>query len=225
MALEETVEGRRVGVAPLGSGRPPARTNENRGVIVATSLSRSLSSSVVDDHVPIARFNTYLEAQSAVDYLSDQRFPVQHTMIVGVGLRMVEQILSRMTHLRAAASGALAGAWFGLLAGLFLALFTDTGTAFVIVVLLAMIWGALAGALFGLVSYAMTGGQRDFVSASELVADRYEVLVAVSHAEQARGLLDSRQTGRIEARIDDRAAERANERAEVPAEERADGRG
>ena len=159
---------------------------------MATSLSRSLSSSVVDDHVPIARYNTYLEAQSAVDYLSDQRFPVQHTMIVGVGLRLVEQVLSRMTYLRAAASGAAAGAWFGLLAGLFLALFTDNAASFVIMMLVALFWGAIAGAFFGLVSYALTGGQRDFVSASELVADRYEVLVAVGHADQARGLLDSR---------------------------------
>jgi hypothetical protein len=191
---------------------------------VTTSLSRSLSSSVVDDHVPIARFNTYLEAQSAVDYLSDQRFPVQHTMIVGVGLRLVERVLSRMTHLRAAASGAAAGAWFGLLAGLFLALFTDTGAEFVIVVVLAMFWGALAGALFGLVSYALTGGQRDFVSASELVADRYEVLVAVSHADQARGLLSSRQTDRTDERPAERVEERPTERSTERVEERADGR-
>ncbi|WP_366518082.1 general stress protein, partial [uncultured Georgenia sp.] len=45
--------------------------------------------------VQIASFDTYLEAQRAVDLLSDKEFEVQHTTIVGTDLRMVERITGR----------------------------------------------------------------------------------------------------------------------------------
>ena len=35
---------------------------------------------------PIGSYPTYAEAQKAVDFLSDQQFPVQHVTIVGVDL-------------------------------------------------------------------------------------------------------------------------------------------
>jgi hypothetical protein len=38
----------------------------------------------------VASFATYTEAQRAVDYLSDQRFPVEHVAIIAEGLRFVE---------------------------------------------------------------------------------------------------------------------------------------
>ena len=52
----------------------------------------------------IARYATYLEAQRAVDYLSDNAFPVQAVTIVGTGLRMVERVTGRLDvlHRRAA---------------------------------------------------------------------------------------------------------------------------
>jgi hypothetical protein len=129
----------------------------------------------MENRVPVASFGSYPEAQRAVDYLSDQRFPVEHTMIVGVGLRMVEQVLGRLTFLRAAAMGAASGAWFGLLIGIFLKLFTQNGASALAVVVWAVLWAAAAGAAFGVVSHAFTDGQRDFVSARQLIADRYEV--------------------------------------------------
>ena len=39
---------------------------------------------------PIGSYPTYAEAQRAVDYLSDQQFPVQQVTIVGVDLMQVE---------------------------------------------------------------------------------------------------------------------------------------
>ncbi|WP_447008472.1 general stress protein [Saccharothrix isguenensis] len=74
----------------------------------------------VRDTVTVAAFDNYADAERAVDSLSDRGFPVGHTKIVGVGLRMVEHVLGRLTHLRAAGLGAAAGAWFGLLLGVFL---------------------------------------------------------------------------------------------------------
>src|SRR5258708_39069517 len=46
---------------------------------------------------PIGSYPTYAEAQRAVDYLSDQQFPVQQVTIVGVDLMQVERVTRRLT--------------------------------------------------------------------------------------------------------------------------------
>ncbi|MBB2915433.1 putative membrane protein [Streptosporangium becharense] len=140
-------------------------------------------------HEKVAGFGTYAEAQQAVDRLSDQRFPVEHAMIVGVDLRLVERVLGRLTYLRAAGMGAASGAWFGLLIGLFFGIFMP-GRIFLTLALWGLLWGAVAGAVFGLIGHAMTGGKRDFLSSDSLVAGRYDLLVAIPHATEARRLLD-----------------------------------
>ena len=76
----------------------------------------------------VGTYDTYLEAQRAVDFLSDKEFPVQHVSIVGSDLRMVENVLGRLTRGRAAAAGAASGAWFGLFVGVLLSAFADDGT-------------------------------------------------------------------------------------------------
>jgi hypothetical protein len=48
----------------------------------------------------IGTYDTYREAQRAVDYLSDEKFPVEHTTIVGNNLRQVEKITGRLTWAR-----------------------------------------------------------------------------------------------------------------------------
>ncbi len=135
---------------------------------------------------PIARYATYVEAQRAVDYLSDNQFPVQFVTIVGTGLRMVEKVTGRLTYPRVALAGAASGAWFGLLIGLLLSFFAEgppTG------VLAAILFGAGFGMLFGIMSYAFTGGRRDFTSTSQIVASEYEVLCMPEQAGGARQLL------------------------------------
>ncbi|WP_433257292.1 general stress protein [Streptosporangium sp. CA-135522] len=138
---------------------------------------------------PVASYGTYEEAQRAVDHLSDQRFPVEHTKIVGLDLKLVENVLGRLTYLRAAGMGAASGAWIGLLIGLFLAIFTPGRFPFLLV-LWALVWGAIAGAIFGLIGHALTGGKRDFLSSSAVVANRYEVMATTDHAAEAHRLLD-----------------------------------
>ena len=61
----------------------------------------------------IARFSSYADAQRAVDYLSDEDFPVEHLTIVGSDLRQVERVTGRLTKWKAsrlsrAATGGLA---------------------------------------------------------------------------------------------------------------------
>jgi hypothetical protein len=145
----------------------------------------------VGGQVVVASYRTYTEAERAVDRLSDQRFPVQRTAIVGRGLSTFEQVTGRLTAGRAAAqsavSGAIIGALFGWLFGLF-----DWINPLISSLLLALygaVFGAVVGALFGLLGHALSGGRRDFSSVSGMRADSYDVLVDVEVAEQARRLL------------------------------------
>lgn len=137
----------------------------------------------------LASYDTYAAAQKAVDTLSDAKFPVQNLAIVGVGLRTVESVLGRMSWGRAAAGGAATGAWFGLLIGLLISLFATANTSTFNLILLGLLYGAAFGIVAGLISYAMTGGRRDFVSRSSLVAERYDVVCDAAVLSQARQLL------------------------------------
>ncbi len=141
------------------------------------------------DRVPVADYRTYLEAQRAVDFLSDNEFPVEKTSIIGSDLRMVENVLGRLTRGRAALAGAASGAWFGLLVGVLLSLFAPEGSSTFAVVLEGLLLGVLFGSVFGFVAHAMSGGQRDFTSRSAIVAARYEVQVDGDVAEDAKNLL------------------------------------
>ncbi len=131
---------------------------------------------------------TYEEAQRAVDYLSDQEFPVQNCMIVGTELKQVERVTGRLTYARAAIAGAASGAWMGLFVGILLSLFSDGGSA-VAAVLTGVLFGVVFGMALGIASYAATGGRRDFTSVSQVVATRYEVLVEHKLLAQAQEML------------------------------------
>ncbi len=137
--------------------------------------------------VSIATFPDYESAQRAVDYLSDNRFPVERTAIIGTDLRLVENVIGRMTVGRAALAGVATGAWFGLLIGLLLSLFTTS--AWWGILLAGLLIGAAWGAVFGAIAHAMTGGRRDFASRSMLQAGQYAVTVDAEYADQARQLI------------------------------------
>jgi hypothetical protein len=139
--------------------------------------------------VQVGSYESYAQAQAAVDYLSDQKFPVEHVTIVGTDLRMVEKVLGRLTTGRAIAAGAAGGAWWGLFVGLLVGIFATSGTAWIGTVLTGLLIGLVFGALFGWVGYAATRGRRDFTSVSQIVAGRYDVLCDPARAEEARALL------------------------------------
>ena len=135
----------------------------------------------------VGSYDTYLEAQRAVDFLSDEQFPVQHVSIVGSDLRMVENVLGRLTRGRAAMAGAASGVWFGLFVGVLLSVFAD-GNA-VGIILSALVYGAVMGAVFGFVGHALSGGKRDFTSRSKIVASSYEIRCTWAEADRAREVL------------------------------------
>lgn len=139
----------------------------------------------------LASYPDYLQAQAAVDKLSDNKFPVQTVAIVGVDLRMVEQVIGRMSWGRAAAGGLFAGAWFGLLLGLFVSIFAvqQDGNNSTKLILFGLIYGAAFGIVLGLLSYMFTGGKRDFTSRSQIIATRYDVHIKSETLAQARQIL------------------------------------
>lgn len=137
----------------------------------------------------VATYDTYLEAQRAVDFLSDKGFPVQNVSIVGSDLRMVENVLGRLTRGRAALAGAATGAWFGLFVGVLVSIFAQADTNTFGLVLSAVLYGAVFGAIFGFVSHTFTRGKRDFTSRSKIVASTYEVRCVWAEADRARELI------------------------------------
>jgi hypothetical protein len=138
----------------------------------------------------VGTYDTYEQAQRAVDFLSDEGFPVQNVTIVGNGLRLVERVTGRFDRNRAAATGAAGGAWWGLFIGAVLTLFASEDTNWFLLILLTAIAGAVFGAVMGIIGYSMAGGtSRDFTSTSSVVATTYDLLCHPQHAEEAQNLL------------------------------------
>lgn len=139
------------------------------------------------DGWPIGSYDTYKEAQRAVDHLADHEFPVRGVTIVGIEPMVVERVDGRLTRKRVLAAGAAAGAWLGLFVGLLLSLFT--AGAGILPILLGLVFGVGYGLASSAFKYVSTKGQRDFVSHSQLVARRYDVLCQPRTAERGRELL------------------------------------
>ncbi|MET4061463.1 hypothetical protein ABIB35_003036 [Arthrobacter sp. UYP6] len=135
----------------------------------------------------VGRYTAYLDAQKAVDYLADSKFPVQMVSIIGSELKSVERVTGRLSYPKVALSSAATGAWFGLFVGLALMLFA--GGESYISLLPSMALGAVFWLLFGVLAYALQRGRRDFTSTSQVIATSYDVIVAPQAANDARRLL------------------------------------
>ena len=107
------------------------------GVRASLSLEYPMSLGVYD---------SYDDAQRAVDYLSDHEFPVENVLIVGTDLKQLERVTGRLTRSRILLGGLLSGAWLGLLIGIIFALFDTSGFSWVSVVA-TVIFGAVFGAV------------------------------------------------------------------------------
>ncbi|UQS23214.1 hypothetical protein L1857_10490 [Amycolatopsis thermalba] len=136
---------------------------------------------------PIGSYESYEEAQRAVDHLADNDFPVADVTIVGVEPMLVERVAGKLSWGRVLGGAAMSGAWFGVFVGLLLTMFTPGAG------LLPILFGLVAGVAFSMVfaaiSYGATRGRRDFVSQTQLVARRYDVLSQPRNAEKGRELL------------------------------------
>jgi hypothetical protein len=142
----------------------------------------------------VAAYPTYAQAASSVEYLVRHDFAVQDVTIVGSDLQLVERVTGKLTAGKLAAAGAASGAWMGLFVGLVMTLFSAAKSLLLLIVFTIAI-GALFGAIMGVLGYSVTKGRRDFTSASQVVARRYDVLCEPRSAEQARTLLSKMQMG------------------------------
>ncbi len=136
---------------------------------------------------PIGSYDTYAEAQRAVDHLAGKDFPVQDVTIVGVDPLLVERVATRLTWGKVLGGGAMSGAWFGLFVGVLLSLATP-GPVFT-PILIGVLSGVGFGLAFAAANYAVMRKRRNFISHSQLVARRYDVLCQPRNAENGRNLL------------------------------------
>ncbi|WP_235940813.1 general stress protein [Paramicrobacterium fandaimingii] len=132
----------------------------------------------------IASFESYPEAQRAVDKLAAAEFPVKKVTIIGNGLTSVERITGKLSYGRAAANGAMSGAWLGLFFGLLLILINPQSD--LIFVGAAVLIGAGFGMCFTMFTYGVNRKRRDFSSVAQIVASSYSVIVEPELANKAR---------------------------------------
>ena len=136
----------------------------------------------------VGLYNTYAEAQRAVDYLADEKFEVQNLAIVGTDLKSVERVLGRKNWGTVIAQGVQSGLSTGLLVGLVFLLFGQARSVFALL-LVSLAIGIALGVGFAALGYALSRGKRDFTSVTQTVATKYEVLCEHKVAVQAREML------------------------------------
>ncbi|WP_210506779.1 general stress protein [Naasia sp. SYSU D00057] len=137
----------------------------------------------------VGTYETYTQAQQAVDRLVKADFSVKDVSIVGNDLKSVEHVTGRLTYAKAAGAGALSGLWMGLFIGVVLVLFSPASPGVLGVGLAAAIIGAGFGMLFGIASYAVTRRVRDFTSTRAVIASNYTLVVQSDSAVRAQSIL------------------------------------
>ncbi len=164
------------------------------------SLPQRQPSSLFELQFPqsVGIYNSYADAQKAVDYLSDEKFEVQNLAIVGTELKSVERVLGRRNWGTVITQGLQSGISTGLLVGLVVLIFTKP-TSYFVLLLVSLAIGITLAIAFSAAGYAMTRGKRDFTSVTQTVATKYEVLCEHKLAAQARELLSQMPGARASA--------------------------
>lgn len=140
--------------------------------------------------VTISTYDSYGNAQLAVDALARSNFPVNRVSIVGNDLHSVERITGKLTYGRVALMGALSGAYLGVFFALLMLIITP-GVELVGVFFAAIVVGAGFGMLFGVLSYALNRNRRDFSSVMQIVAGRYDLITEDEFVHEARRILSA----------------------------------
>lgn len=138
----------------------------------------------------VAVYDKYADAQRAVDFLSDEKFPVEHLAIVGTDLKLIERVTGRRNWGSVLGTAIINGLTTGLVLGILFSLFAQPG----------MVWAAIGIAVtlsvffnvvFGGLRYAMSGGKRDFNSITQTIPARFEILCEHKVAARAKELLNT----------------------------------
>lgn len=137
----------------------------------------------------VSTYDSYHDAQLAVDALARANFPVNKVSILGNDIRSVERVIGKLTYSKVALMGALSGAYLGLFFALILFIFQPDNAQIFGVFFAAVAIGAGFGMLFGVLSYALNRNRRDFSSVMQMVANRYDVITEPELIGQAREIL------------------------------------
>jgi hypothetical protein len=154
------------------------------------AMSQRQPSSLFELQFPqsVGIYNSYADAQKAVDYLADEKFEVQNLAIVGTDLKSVERVLGRRNWGTVVTQGMQSGISTGLLVALVMLIFAQPGS-FLLLLAVSLAIGIALGVGFSAAAYAMSRGKRDFTSITQTVATKYEVLCEHKVAAQAREML------------------------------------
>ncbi len=133
-------------------------------------------------------YDSYVQAQAAVDFLADAKFAVQNIAIVGTDLKSVERVTGRRNWGTVLVRGLQSGLSTGLMVTFILWFLQPQANPFVLLPG-ALLIGIVIGVAFSAIGYAASRGKRDFNSISQTVAARYELLCEHKVAGQARELL------------------------------------
>lgn len=140
----------------------------------------------------IADFTNHADASNYVDLLVKNDFPANAIAIIGSDLRTVERLRGKLTYARVALGGAATGAWIGLLYGLLFGAQPTAATAEAATVaeagsiMSAVVIGAGIGMLVNVLRFSFARNKRQYLSASSVVANRYDVIVPANLIDQAR---------------------------------------
>lgn len=155
--------------------------------MTAFAPTGKVSTPTLPEGWPIGSYDSYDQAQRAVDHLARADFPVETLTIVGIDPMLVERVDGKLTWGRVLGAGAASGAWLGLMVGLLLSLVTEGGA--MAPILIGLVSGVAFGTASAALKYRPAKGKRDFVSHSQVVARRYDVLSLPRTAEKGRDIL------------------------------------
>lgn len=137
----------------------------------------------------LGSYDSYTDAQAVVNRLAKAEFDIKGLAIVGRDLTTVEVVLTRLSYGRGALAGATTGAWLGLFFGLISTIIAPVTPQQVGIFIAAILTGAGIGMIFGVVNYSMMRKRRDYAATSQLIADRYEIIISPELAAKAQSVL------------------------------------
>ncbi|WP_010206173.1 general stress protein [Salinibacterium sp. PAMC 21357] len=143
----------------------------------------------------LGSYDSYTDAQSVINQLAKAEFDIKNIAIVGRDLTTVEVVTARLSYGRAALGGAITGAWLGLFFGLITTILAPVTPQQVGIFFAAVLTGAGIGMIFGVVNYSMMRKRRDYAATSQLIADRYEIIISPERTAKAHSILGTAAAG------------------------------
>lgn len=152
-----------------------------------THLASLSNPTSMPDGYLLATYKSRDDVNRAVTRLVEGGVPSSAIFIVGNNIRQLEVIAGKVTYPKAALTGAVSGATFGVFISVIMALVTNT--SIVTNALTAIPLGIAFWMLSGVLSVYRLKNKDSFATRSALIAGSYDLLVLPAVAQQARQIL------------------------------------